>query len=200
MCENTHLATLYDMSEANDMLRYVHIPEPILAEGAVHFMSDQTILVQILSELNDLIEKKSTTVLATPRGSKVDHLIAQAILLAGKDRAAEVKYSFKPKFKHVLHSLPITIEEYLISLFGRRNYDKHFKNRLAEILKTAVVSFSYFIQKLDTLKAQGLFLDFYGQNAAGLYDMFVPFVCEDDEIGMILFRINNAEAEVSSFL
>jgi hypothetical protein len=53
---------------------------------------------------------------------------------------------------------------------------------------------------MDTLRAHGLIVDFLGRNAAGLfvedfpvYDLFIPFVCPDNQVGMILFQIERYE-------
>jgi hypothetical protein len=72
-------------------------------------------------------------------------------------------------------------------------------------IKKAVMSFSHFTQKFDVLKKDGLFNDFLGRNAAGLfkknfpiYDCFVPIVFEDDQIGMLLFQVKNCLSRVKN--
>jgi hypothetical protein len=185
------MATVYDINETNDLIKYVYPSEPILAEAASHFMADQTILVEILTELNNLTRSKSTIRVSSAR--LINQLVAQIILLIAKDKAAIKKYASM----NVSFSTSFTIEEFLTALFGQKNYDFHFKLKLADEIKHSIVSFSYFLQKLDILKAHGLIVNFIGRNAAGLFvvvrahkwNEFIPFVCPDNQVGMILFQV-----------
>jgi hypothetical protein len=130
--------------------KFRYCSEPLLAEAAAHFMSNHTILRQILASLSDLILTKASTIMAQ---GMICKLVAQIIMLIAKDKAAFLKYGSDEKLGDVLHSLPITVKEYLSALLGTDNYNTHLGSKLDSDIQDAVISFSNFIQKLDILQA-----------------------------------------------
>jgi hypothetical protein len=135
------MASVYDINQTNDLVSYMYPSEPILAEAATHFMVDQAILLEILTEANNLMRSKSTIKVSSLR--QMGQLVAQIILLIAKDKAT---IKIHPSM-NVSFSTSVTTEEYLTALFGQKNYDTHFMLNLADEIKNSVVSFSYFVQK-----------------------------------------------------
>jgi hypothetical protein len=215
----SHLATAYDWSDDMNGMSIMYASEPIVAEAAAQVMSNTVYLVNMLIALN---KKVRETTLRRP-ARVIAELCAQIVLLVAKDRAAVVKYG-KPeeyyndenkavaagtkqhKLAAAAHSLPVTVDEFLTALFGLANYRKYFEAKLNEKVRQAVVNFSHFVHKLDMLQQSGLFVNFLGRNAAGVfvdeakeevgmysyYNLFVPIVCSDDEVGLLLFVVNRA--------
>jgi hypothetical protein len=191
-----HAATLFDINKARDEIKLGYVSEPIVAETTASLMCNPNSMISILRTLSEILASPSST-----RGpAPIDQLVCQLILLIAKDRAAMTKYGADKNLEHILHSLPVTVDAFLIALFGKSNYKKHIMKRLDNQIRQGIVSFSHFIQKNDVLRKMGLFVEFLGRNAAGIvkdgfpfYDLFIPVVCIDDEIGMLLFKVNYME-------
>jgi hypothetical protein len=176
----SHCATLYNINELNDSLKFRYVSEPILAEAAAQIMNETNAFAEILN-IFDKVIKKAPTITDT---GMIGELVAQIILLAAKDKAAFDKYNGHPnlEFKKALNSLPITVEEFFIALLGRENYKKKFPKKMMQItsstnvleLKKAILSFSHISQKFDVMQKTGLFLDFLGRNAAGAFKKNFP--------------------------
>jgi hypothetical protein len=191
-----HAATLYDINEARDKLKLCYVSEPVVAEAVASLMCNHNSMTSILRTLSETLASPSST-----RGpAPINQLVCQLILLIAKDRAAVTKYGTDENLENILHSLPITVDAFLIALFGQSNYKKHIMKRLDNQIRQGIVSFSHFIQKNNALRKMDLFVEFLGRNAAGIfkdgfpfYDLFIPVVCVEDEIGMLLFKVNYME-------
>jgi hypothetical protein len=171
-------------------MRYVS--EPILADVAAGFMTDKSCLLDILKLLNDLIAQ---TMLSST--GSIGELVAQLILLIGKDQAAHNEFKDKENIVF-LHSKSITVKSYLTALVGQHNYNTYIRSLVSPDFCSGLISFSHFTQKLDILKKDDLIRDFFGRNAAcmfkqnfPIYDATIPVAMSNGKVGMILFQFKN---------
>ena len=184
-----YMATLFNTNENCSVLSFRYVSEPILAEAACHFMSDDKILGEILDCFSVMISKSE--LIST---GLMGELVTEILLLKAHNLAALENKSIK----NFLFSRPITVAQFMQSLIGESNFEDKFKHNLKPRTLNAILAFNHFIEKLDVLKQNDLLKDFIGRCAAGRfkfgfpkYDFFVPIIFEDNEIGCILIQVKN---------
>jgi hypothetical protein len=212
-----HLATVYEWSEETNGMCIGYVSEPIVAEAAAQVMSDTMFLINTLIALNkkvrettlrrsewEIAELCAQIVLLVAKDRAAVAKYGKPVKYYGKEERATTPETKQYKLTAAAHSLPVTVAEFLTALFGPVNYQKHLEPNLDENIREAVVNFSHFVHKCDILQANGLILNFLGRNAAGVfldepkeeagiygvYNLFIPIVCSDNEVGMLLFVVN----------
>lgn len=199
-----YMATLFNINESNNLLSLTYVSEPILAEAAAFYMSCN--LFEILQSLHTMLF--STEIVDN---GFIGELIGQIIFLNAQDMAnlknqekinkAKKKEKVEDKIQESYFSDTITVEDFLINLIGNDNFETHLKQTLNSKILKAKISFTHFIQKIDILNKKNLLEDFLMRCASGIfkpkfpmYDLFIPLVFEDGEIGMILIQIKNIKS------
>ena len=180
-----YMATLFNIDENCNILSFRYVSEPILAEAASHFMSDDSILEEILSYFHTIVYKSD--VFST---GSIGELIAEVIMLKAHDFGSASDFT-----------KPLNVSKFMIGLIGEDSFNENFKAHLETRLANGVVAFNHFNQKLDALKYNDLIYDYIGRCAAGrfktnfpVYDFFIPVIFEDNRVGAIFVQVkNNAE-------
>lgn len=179
-----YMATLFHENDNCNVLSLRYVSEPILAEAANFFLSNDSILKTILKTFHDTLI--SPNIVST---GLIGESIFEIILLIAKNNSNKNGSYF---------SKPIKVEELLINLIGQDGFNKIPKNFRSKSIFKGIVSFTHFNQKLDILTKDDLLYDFLMRCAAGRFktnfpkfDHFIPIVYSENKIGLILIQIKN---------
>ena len=189
-----YMGTLFHYSEKSDTISFRYVSEPILADAAAYYMSDPTILIDILSELNKLL-----TTCAVESTGLIGELVTEIVFLTARYKA--LKDNYPDQAKNGFYSQPITVRQFLNALIGdfeKLNRKKDKTKHISDRFLNGILVFTRFIKKVDTLKQRGLMMHLLGRNAAlrcrdnfpGI-DHNIPTVFPDDSLGNLCSQTKN---------
>ena len=177
-----YMATLFHADDNCNMLSFRYVSEPILAEAAAFYLSDDLILKDVLESFYETM--LSSNIIST---GLIGELAAEIIFLIASYKSNKQNY----------FSTPILVKDFLFNLVDKKSYyeiEKNIKNSFLD----GIVSFTHFNQKLNLLKKDDLLYDFIKRSAAGRfkanfpqYDHFIPVIFCENKIGLILIQIKN---------
>lgn len=190
-----YMGTLFHFDEKSDTISFRYVSEPILADAAAFYMSDTTILIDILSELIKLL-----TTCAVESTGLIGELVTEIVFLTARYKALIDNYP-NDQAKHGFYSKPITVRQFLNALIGdfeklntKKDKTKHIPDRFLD----GILVFTRFIKKTDTLQKREFIMHLLGRNAAlrfrdnfPLLDFLMTILFKDGTLGCITTQTKN---------